>query len=79
MKIYKEDKNYIIDGEKDLVLCHSREAYITLSKDIKHFTICNHNMVMLGRTSKLKILWMTIKFIFTKNNGKYKHIYALYM
>ena len=66
MKIYKEDKNWVIDGEGDFTICRKREAYINFSKDVKHFWIRNHYMCMLGSNSKLKTLWMAIKFIFRK-------------
>ena len=66
MKIYKEDKNWVVDGEGDFTICHNRGQYIHLSKDVKHFIITNHYMSMLGSINKLKILWLAIKFIFLK-------------
>jgi len=66
MKIYKEDKNWVIDGEGDFTICRKREYFIKTSKDVKHFIITNHHMYMLGTVNKLKILWDVAKYIFKK-------------
>lgn len=66
MKMYKEDGNLIIDGEKDFTICNNRESYIELSKDVQKVKICNHYMCMVSKSNKLKVLWLAIKFIFCK-------------
>ena len=56
---------FIIDGEEDFTICKQRDTYIELDEGIENFTICNFNMAMLGRESKLKTLWYAIKFIYS--------------
>lgn len=74
MKMYKEDGNLVVDGEKDFTICGNREFYMELSKDVpKKIKICNHYMCMMSKRNKLKVLWLAIKFIFwgkiEQNNG----------
>jgi hypothetical protein len=71
MKIYRGKKwgRLFINGEGALVISKNNEYVILLDKYIKRTTICNFNFYGLGRgfINKLKLIYIVVKFIFSKN------------
>ena len=72
MKLYNEEGQLIIDGEKDFTIVKRREGCISIEDSTMHLTICNfiYYMIPLGFVKKLKLLYEVIKYIFTKGENK---------
>ena len=65
MKVYKEEGQLIIDGEKDFTIGRQREYVINLGKNVEHTTIRNFHYYMIPSKfiEKLILLYRAGKYI----------------
>ena len=66
MKLYKEEGNLIIDGEKDFIICNNREQCIFIDTEVEHLSLGNfwYYMIPNGFIKKLELLYTAGKYIF---------------